>query len=291
VQGLALSLVLLSAVFHAAWNVLAKGLEEQEQGLGALVYVTGLWALPVAIAGQLCAVALPPLALVLCGLSGLCCAVYFFSLGRAYARADFTVVYPIARSLPVLLVGLGDVLRGVRPSGAGWAGMLLVVVGCVLAPQRGLRCLSLRAYCGNALVWVALTALGTVGYSLLDKMAAELVPPGPAAALLYCCFFYAFTALGYAILVRSARPLRGAAEGHGLGRPALMGVLSFSGYFLVLWAYQLVPQASYVVAFRQSSLVIGVLLAFALYRGERLPIRLAAVLIITAGLVLVSLYG
>jgi len=37
--------------------------------------------------------------------------------------------------------------------------------------------------------------------------------------------------------------------------------------------------------------VIGVLLAFALYRRERLPIRLAAVLIITAGLVLVSLYG
>lgn len=68
-----------------------------------------------------------------------------------------------------------------------------------------------------------------------------------------------------------------------------MGLLSFGGYFLAVWVYQLVPQARYVVAFRQSSLVIRALLAFAIYRGERPLIRLAAVQVITAGLVLVRL--
>ena len=38
--------------------------------------------------------------------------VYLIGLGAAYKQADIGVIYPMARALPVLMVGLGTVLIG-----------------------------------------------------------------------------------------------------------------------------------------------------------------------------------
>jgi uncharacterized membrane protein len=60
---------------------------------------------------------------------------------------------------------------------------------------------------------------------------------------------------------------------------------------LVLWAYQLSTQTGYVVAFRQFSIVIGVVLAFAIYREPGVFVRTVAMLLIVAGLVTIGLWG
>jgi len=73
--------------------------------------------------------------------------------------------------------------------------------------------------------------------------------------------------------------------------PAAAGFMSAAAYLLVVWAYKMVSRASYVVAFRQYSLIIATFMAFALYPEERHATRLTSVGIITAGLVLIALGG
>lgn len=223
--------------------------------------------------------------------SGLCCGVYFLGLARAYGASDFTVVYPLVRALPILLVGLGDVLRGRYPSAMGWLGIVLVTSGCFLAPLHSLREITLSKYLNRASVWMLLTALGTVGYSLLDKVASEVVRQGPATAARYGYVFFLCAFLAYAAFLRAFKREGPPAKPVGWALPTLGGCLDFASYCLVLWAYQLTQHASYVVAFRQLSIVIGVILAFALFRERGLALRLAGTLLITAGLVLIGLWG
>ena len=290
VTTLATGLVLLSAFIHASWNIMARRSNAETGFIARMLPALAIAGLLPAAVGQVLTGTMHGSIWAYVAGSGLFCGLYFLCLGKAYESADFTTVYPVARALPVLLVAAGDAFRGNLPNGAGWAGMALVVIGCLMAPLRSPRELRLGAYVNPATIWIVLTALGTVGYSLLDKRGAELLTPGPMSALIYTYFFYLFAFVGYVLLTKLwRRPLQ--ADTGPLWLPTMAGLLSFAGYFLVVWAYQLVARASYVVAFRQASLVIGVLMAFALYRNERYLWRLASVLVITSGLVVISLLG
>ena len=223
--------------------------------------------------------------------SGLFCGLYFFCLARAYGSSDFTAVYPVARALPVFLVGIGDVLRGRYPTAIGWIGMLLVISGCFLTPLYSFRSFSLRFYLNRTSLWMLLTALNTVGYTLLDKVASEVVLQGPATAARYGYIFIFFTYGVYAGFLRMLDREGESSNYDGWKIPAFAAVLCFGAYWLVLWAYQLSRHASYIVAFRQFSIVIGVISAFAIYKEQGRTVRLTGTFMITAGLLLIGLRG
>ena len=70
-----------------------------------------------------------------------------------------------------------------------------------------------------------------------------------------------------------------------------MGVLIYTAYGLVLWAYQLSWQISYVVALRQFSIVIGVAIGV-LFLGEAAPApRIAGAVVIVAGVAALTFIG
>ncbi len=73
--------------------------------------------------------------------------------------------------------------------------------------------------------------------------------------------------------------------------PALAAVMGLFTYTLVLWAFQLAPQTSYLLAFRQFSIVVGVAASLVLHREGALRVRVPATAAIVTGLVLVALYG
>ncbi|NLT42815.1 MAG: hypothetical protein GXX93_09090 [Anaerolineae bacterium] len=291
--GIAVGMVLLSALIHASWNILARQSHAESRFIGSMLPIVAGVALVPALIGQYLTGAMHAEIWPYVVGSGLCCGLYFVALGRAYEAADFTVVYPVARSLPVLLVALGDSLRGYVPSLGGWLGMLLVVAGCIMTPLRSRRDLQLGRYFNRASLWMVITALGTVGYSLLDKRGAELLAPGPAYAAVYTYFFYLFAMIGYEVFVRTlGRPAVTASRADTpRWMPAAAGFMSAGAYWLVVWAFQMVSHASYVVAFRQSSLIIALLMAFALYPQERHRSRLLSVGVITVGLVMIALGG
>jgi uncharacterized membrane protein len=77
----------------------------------------------------------------------------------------------------------------------------------------------------------------------------------------------------------------------GWKEPFWGAVMNFGAYWLVLWAYQLAQHVSYIVALRQFSIIIGVILAFIIYKEKGFRVRFTGSFIITVGLILISLWG
>jgi len=287
----AIALILISTFLHAGWNLLARaGRKEHAFLLQTLCAIVVLGLVPAVIG----LVRLPPFPArtrVCAIVSGCFCGVYYLGLARAYGAGDFTVVYPLARALPVLFVSIGDVARGRPPSPLGWVGMALVAGGCLCVPMRSLRDFSVKRYFTRTTAWALVTASATVGYTLVDKFAAEAAHGDPSYAAVYGYVFFCVSALVYGLCLSALRRRGREWQRVGWGLPVLAGALNFGAYWLVLWAYQLAQRASYVVAFRQFSIVVGVVLAFVWFREKGAAVRIAAACVIVLGLVLIAAGG
>lgn len=286
----AIILVLVSCFTHAAWNLLARHARSEMAFFLRMSLIVATIGLGPFVLSEMGARSIPPLGWLCVVGSGICGGVYMYSLAHAYRATDFSIVYPVARALPVLLVGLGDVLRGRPTTTLGWVGLALVFLGCVLTPLHSLRSVKLRHYLNTSMLWILCAALGTVGYTLLDKIASEAVAPGPGTAVRYAYVFFTFSGIGLLGLSR-LNPASGAKERLGWRMPLLGACCFFGSYCLVLWAYQLSDKAGYVVAFRQFSIVVGVILAFLIYKERWAYGRILGVGLICAGLILVGAFG
>ena len=76
----------------------------------------------------------------------------------------------------------------------------------------------------------------------------------------------------------------------GWAIPALAAALNFSAYSMILVCYQRVAQAGYVWGMRQFSIVIGVVLAFVVFKERGRAVRLTGAVLITVGMVLIALF-
>jgi len=286
----AMALVICSTFMHAGWNLLARRQKSEIAFFNRMLALTALIGFVPAVLSEALTHSLTIKAWMCVAGSGFCCGLYFFYLARAYESSDFTGVYPVVRALPVILVGIGDVMRRRYPTALGWLGMLMVVAGCFFVPLHSIRDFTMRRYFNRTNLWVFFAALGTVGYTLLDKVSSEVVQQGPATAARYGYIFILIAYMVYSVLLRTFKA--GEHPGSiGWKIPAFAACLNFGAYWLVLWAYQLSLRASYITAFRQFSIIIGVVLAFVIYKEKGLGIRLAGTFVITSGLILIGLWG
>jgi len=290
-SGVGLALVLASTLFHAGWNLLGRW-ERSEHTffLRATALVAALGLLPAAVGWRVMA-AWPARVWGYSMLSGAFSGTYFFALARAYGRGDFTVVYPMARSLPVLLVGVADTLRGHTPTTWGWVGMCLVAVACVIAPMHSLKDITSGLYFNRTVAWILVAAACTTGFSVVDKFAMDAVQRGPRAVAVYTYFFYLFGSGALYVLTRLCGRRGEDPRQVGWSKALAAGLLTFCSYLFVLWAYQHVTRAGYVVAFRQLSILIGVALASLWFRERGVLLRLVAATTMVTGLVIIALYG
>ena len=288
---LSIGLVITSTFAHAGWNLLARRQRSEMAFFTRMLTVVIIIGFLLAVISEVLTRSVPAKAWFCLAGSGFCAGVYLYSLAKAYGASDFTIVYPVARALPVLLVALGDVVRGRFLNGPGWVGLVLVAVGCLLTPLDSFREISLRRYFHHSILWMLLAAIGTVGYSLLDKVASEVVLAGPATAARYCYIFFFFASVVLLVLrwITNNKPPKD--KTIGWKGPVAGAVCFFGAYWLVLWAYQLSRHASYVVAFRQFSIVIGVVAAFLIYKERRVLVRIVGIALIMVGLILVGIYG
>jgi len=291
VSPLAIGLVIISAFSHAAWNLLARRQRAEMSFFTRMLFIIMIAGFLPAVISEMMTRSLPPKAWFCLAGSGLCAGMYLYSLAKAYGCSDFTIVYPVARALPVLLVGLADVLRGRLLTPAGWLGLVLVAAGCFLAPLHSFHEFDIHRYFHRSIVWMLLAALGTVGYSLFDKIASEVVLAGPATAARYCYVFFSFSGVVFLGLQWIANKQQQENISLAWKWPAVGAICFFGSYWLILWAYQLGRHASYVVTFRQFSIVVGVVAAFLLYKERGVAVRIAGTVLIAAGLVLVGLLG
>jgi uncharacterized membrane protein len=301
---LALGLVAVAAVLHAAWNILLKTSGDtlrtafRLQAIGAAVLV------PIAVVAWLAegAFAVPPLGVGIAFVSGIIEAAYFIFLSAAYRRGDLSLVYPLARgSAPLIAVVVGITLLGERLGPLAAVGVVLLLAGILLV-GRPWRVLVASGHADRGAVGFALLTGATIAaYSAVDRVGVRLVEPWLYGAMLA---IFSVSSLAVAMVVGRrlglvAPPARviGAADvpdrpGSSLLRDGVAGVLSLTAYYLILIAYSIAPLAA-VAPLRESAIVLAaawgsIRMGEAAGRRET-AIRIGAAVLVVVGAVLLAI--
>jgi len=273
----ALALVLIAALLHALWNIVAKktGGGAHFVLMGALMIVTvwaplGLWFAWRELPGWGTREWLVVLA------SGVAHLVYFNVLLAGYRAADLTVVYPVARGTGPLLSSAAAVLVLGETLGArGIAGVLAITIGILLiagGPRLWTRAQdpAERARVNAGLAWGALTGSLIALYTVIDGFAVKVLLISPILVdyvgnLLRIPFMLPQALRDRAGFVHDWRMQWKAA--------LLLALISPLGYVLVLYAVQIAP-LSHVAPAREVSMLFAALLGGRLLgeadRGARL---------------------
>jgi drug/metabolite transporter (DMT)-like permease len=257
----AVALALAAAALHGTWNVLVK---VSGDPLATLQRATAVGAVVMAVpalAGWLVTgrPGINPAAIGFAALSAALEISYLWLLSAAYARGELSVVYPIARgSAPLLSVMIGLIVLGERLGGLQLAGVIILLAGilAVTLPQTS----------GRATLPALLTGVTIAVYTAVDRVGVRLTEPW-----LYGWFLVTLMAIGMAISVPLAARLRHQARqvspAISWQRSALIGVVMWVGYLLVLVALSIAPLA--VVAPVRETAVVAVALWGVWRLGER----------------------
>lgn len=278
----ALLLVLLAAAIHATWNALAK------RSSRPFLF---LWSISAAA----CVVLAPILivAILRGELSGdgiywasitiVIHALYFVCLANAYERGDLSLVYPISRGLGVALAPVvAWWISDERLSPLGIAGIAVVVAGIAAIGLRGDDG-RVRIRPGAGTWWSVVTGLLVATYSAVDKAGVTELSPMIYASLLWI----GSATLQLPLVLRDRARLR--SEWRENGRRILLGAaLSMASYIIVLFAFRL-AKTGYVVAAREVSVVLSVVIGSVFLGEGKLRPRLAGALLIVAGVVCIAL--
>ena len=294
---LALALVAASVLLHALWHFISKKNNPRLSFFLPVSATVFVMCLPMlALAGAWPWVL--PRKILLCALGGGFCGVFCdLGLSYAYRFGEISLAYPMARALPVIFTAFVTWMCGIgRPlSLTALTGMGVIFAGCVLLPPAGRGKFDFRSYCGKGVIGILAAALGTTGYTIFDGLGvqalfAQLPETGnilPAGA--YSCLREAsLFVMMFLISLATERKLPYRAI-FGNREAYLAGVSAGLAYLLVLIAMNHVTNISYVQAFRQLSLPVGVLFGV-VFLQERVGLAKAAALtIILGGLIAVYL--
>ena len=292
---IALFLIILSAGLHAAWNFLSKS------GTPSIGYffLTNLAAtlvtLPFTIWGPVDYTILPPRfwGLVFC--SVLCEIAYVIALANGYRRAEISFFYPMSRSLPVVftfvlcsILGIGKTL-----SSAAMTGMVLVTLGCLILPIQKFSSIRFKDYFNSTMPFVLLGACGTTGYTMFDSISCNYLYEQGCSKILVALGYLGIIELGIflgitAMLLMSSKEREIMRKLRSSISPYLSGIFSVGAYGLVLVAMGLVTNVSFIQAFRQLSLPIGVALGIFILKERVTAPKLIGVAMLLTGLILTA---
>jgi drug/metabolite transporter (DMT)-like permease len=284
----ALVLVLIAAVLHASWNLIAKksGGDHRFAFLGA-VATSVLWA-PAAWwfgAEELPRWGATEWAFV--SASAVVHVAYYLTLLRGYREADLTVVYPVARgSGPLVTVLAAVLLLGESLTWVSGLGVLAVCAGVFLiaggpAILRGTHGVEQRARIRAGLAWGGATGALIAAYSVIDGYAVKVLLMGPVL-FDYVCNVLRIP-LQAPLVWRERHTLR------GIVREQWKAVLTVTvlgplAYILVLYAVQMAP-LSHVAPAREVSMLFAALIGGRLLgEGDRAS-RIAGACCIAAGVI------
>ena len=280
---LAMAALALSVLLHVAWNLTARHTEPDRRflwwALLAFLALVGPWSIAALISEAAWSWRLALLLAVTCVAE----AAYFVALGIAYRHAPVPLVYPIARSSPILIALWTTQLFGERLPASGWLGIALSVAGVLwlATTARG-------GAPARALPWALTAALATSIYSTSNKLAVAALPSyATQIGYVSVSFIAAWLALSW----ENHRQL-----GHWIPKAAphpakwiVGGLFIGNAYALVIYAMQFIP-AAYAVAFTNAGIVLASVIAMTCFK-ERIQwrARLAAMVTICLGLWMLTL--
>ncbi len=288
-SSLAFTLILISALMHALWNLLVKRSGDK---------TVFIWWMFVCSGGMMNLLLpflpgpFPPLTVqvVALGVAGGACFVFYHLFnGRAYRDGDLSLTYPLSQTSMLYVPIWGVWILGETLTPHGIMGILLVLAGayCVqlrrLSPGEVLR--PFRSL-GEPAVQAALAAgfIYSVG-AVIDKTGVSVYPP----------FYFTYLLVMVMFLLMSANLLRPRYRGRVVAEwrrsrnlVLVSGPVMMGSFLTFRYGLKLAPM-SYAVPVRQVSLLVGVLIG-TLFLGESCGrIRFMAACLILAGVVLIRL--
>lgn len=298
---IALILVTLSTLSHALWNYLGKRKDPSPAFFEMAMLAATLCLSPVLFYYQRLLPLIPWQIWLLLVLTGASQSIYYIGLAGAYRHGQLSVAYPLARALPALLVTLLSLTLGLGSpiSLWGYVGVTLVVSGCLLIPMPAWGGFRPREYLNLCCALAFLAACGTTGYTLIDNQALQSLRALPTfqisaaeLAVLYMVLESAASALTlglYVLLVPSERRAFQDTLQGGWLYASVTGVIITLTYGLVLAAMAYVSNVSYLAAFRELSIPLGAVLGITLQKEPAPAPKIAGVLVVLAGLLLIGL--
>ena len=287
-SGLALGIVLAAAFFHASWNYLAKKSRNKIAFIWwAILFSTILFfpmfiyfwpAVTISSVGWTCIVA-----------TGVLHAFYFWFMGSAYERGDLSLVYPLSRgSGPLFVPILAVILMNEQLSIVGVFGIALVIAGIYIIHLRSFSIQSFLepflALRGSASLWALSTGATIAGYSLVDKVGANLVYP---PVYIYLMFVISLLLLSPYVFVKVRLDLKKEWNINKI-QIIIVGFLDLFTYLLILFALR-ISKVSYVAAAREVSIVFSAFLGIMLLQEKNAPQKLAGSVLISLGVILIGL--
>lgn len=279
----ALLLIGLSVLMHVAWNLIARHVDKQADYLwwGLLAHLVLIG--PIGFYGLINDAQWTSTLITAAAVTILANSAYFVSLRRAYHYAPVALVYPLARSSPLLIALWSMWIFDEVMLFQAWVAIIISVLG--------LWFLALSARGGDtvhAIPWALAAALFTSVYSLSDKVAVEYLPTFPA--------LLGFVTMGYlgAFIALSLQNKHEKGRVIPIKRPAMKyllpgGLFIGTAYALVIQAMQYLP-AAYVVSFTNMGIVVANVLAITLLKERDMwQWRLMTTVIVSSGLVLLGM--
>jgi uncharacterized membrane protein len=297
---LALTLVSVSALIHASWNLLGK----RQNPSPAFFFIASVFA-ALCLSPLLWVYheALPFIPLRVWGwlvLTSLFEVIYFVGLSGAYRHGDMSVAYPLARAVPVILVAIITSIfeLGKSLSLPGVVGIIVVALGCLVLPRSHIGKIRLGDYLNACCLLAGVAAIGTTGYTLVDNQALFDLRNAPGIGLnaVQIAFFYMALesviiaiALGMYVFLATDRAALKETWLSSRNVSFVTGLLIVSTYGLVLASMTYASNVSYIAAFRQLSIPLGASMGILIQKEPVYTNKVASVGIIFGGLVLIAL--
>lgn len=292
----ALTLVLTAALVHATWNYFLKKANATRPFWWLVYIITAVITVPALFIYDPQALSnITPIGWLVISLSAPIHVIYGQVLQIGYKKSDYSIVYPTARGTgPLITVLCAVLILGDRPSFWGWIGIVLILASIVLLAmphKQDKQTQDLRIRAG--IFWGFLTGCFIAGYSFCDAWAVQ-----QETGLTPLSFYFpsiAVRAIVFAPFIMMHANWKAESK-EILTTPRLQKALAVVtvgsplAYILVLYAMTIAPLA-YVAPSREVGMMIGVVLGGLLLR-ERLSVtRLAGVIGMTLGVILVGLEG
>ena len=294
-------LLLISAFTHAGWNFISKK-EHPTQAFYLTANTIGvICVLPILFFYGRVIPGIPRSVWVIVVLSGFFLAAYLQAMAGAYRNGDMSIVYPLARSLPVIFVFILALLTGPSQPPGGWvtAGTLLIIGGCVVLPLKVFGEFQPARYKSLGCLLAVLAAAGIAAYTFADDMALRHLrelpgkPFGPVeGTLVYMVLEGISCSLWQTVFVvfsgRDRRSMPEVLQSY-LKPAAITGIGIYLTYGLVLLSMNYVSNISYVAAIRQLSIPLGALFGMVLLKESRYLPKITGIAVIFIGLVLTAI--
>ena len=278
VDVLTVTLMLFASLLHASWHGLVKSGADQTVNLAGMGLVASI---PAALVIPF--VAMPPTAVWPVLTISACLHIgYKYCVVRAYVHGDLGEAFPLARGfVPLFATATAFVTLGQIPSSGQCIGIALISGGLLILTLMHMR----QAPRATLLFATAGAGLTVAAYSVLDSYGTKL----SGDWLGFAAWLVVLDNMSFLLLSRATRgPALWSILGVMKRRVLLSGVLGLTSFSVFLWALSRNPVGP-VSALRETSVLFAIAIGVLLHRETVSPHRIAAGVLIVAGILLIAL--